>query len=537
MNKLFSLLKATMFEGIQLFNYRAKDERLRRTMPILLGTLVGLAMFYSVNAMMVELKEDGAESAVLALYVLVTTIVIVTEGIYKSGDLLFRPRDNDMLLAMPIKKSTIVAARIIKFYMFELLYCLIFLLPAIVAYAINVEVEALYYLVAITMLVLVPVIPIAVSCIVGLLITAVSSRFKHKTLLQVILSFAALFGFVAIFFAANGATDFDERSVIAISDKIAEFYYPASAFARLAANFDVWQYVIFVAVNLAVLAVTVLVISRFYFLIVTRIGIAKNTRTAEAKYSFGRHGQVFAIVKKELTRYFSTPVLLMNTAIGLVLFAVAVGILCFKFDDIAASMIESVENFPLTLDEMRAFLPSATLAMVAFTSLLTFITATMISLEGKVFNLLKTMPVSGTKVIMSKVFAATLLIAPVTILGSIVMCFRFQFGVLDTLLVLLGAVVMPLVTELIGILVDLKYARFHAESDAVTVKQSTSVMIATFLGLGMVLVTVSMIFAVVFLAGQTTGLTIMDAVFAIVALYLYFAIVTRGDERYKKLSA
>ena len=112
MSKLFSLLKATMSEGVQLFNYRAKTERSRRTMPILLGTLVGVAMLFSVNAMVIELKEDGVESAALSLYTIITTVVIVTEGVYKSGDLLFRPRDNDTLLAMPIKKSTSVPSKI-----------------------------------------------------------------------------------------------------------------------------------------------------------------------------------------------------------------------------------------------------------------------------------------------------------------------------------------------------------------------------------------------------------------------------------------
>ena len=100
---------------------------------------------------------------------------------------------------------------------------------------------------------------------------------------------------------------------------------------------------------------------------------------------------------------------------------------------------------------------------------------------------------------------------------------------------LIAVVVIPLVTELVGILVDLKYARFDSESDAVVVKQSASVMTATFLGLGMVLVAISLTFATVFLAGQTAGLAIMDAVFAIVALYLYFVVATRGVERYEKL--
>ncbi len=536
MSKLSSLLRATMSDGVQLFNYRAKTERSRRTMPLLLGLLTGIMMLFSAIALTSELKGDGIETTILSLYTIITTVIIVMEGVYKSGDLLFKPRDNDMLLAMPIPRSTIVFARIIKFYLFEMLYCLIFLLPAIIAYIINVDVSASFYFLAITMLILVPVIPIAVSCLIGLVSSAVSSRFKHKTFLQVVFSFIILFAFAAIILMANTTSDFDGRSLATFSDGISAYYYPASAFVDLATNFDLWQYLIFVVVNLAVLAVTVFIISRFYFQIVTRLSTAKRTENVVAKFNFKEHSQTFAIVKKEITKYFNTPVLLTNTAVGLVLYVVVVGALCFQFEDFATSMTSSGE-FPLTVDEIRSFLPSVAFGLVAFTSLMTFITTTMLSLEGKAFNLLKSMPISGRKVLMTKVLSAMLLIVPVTALGVIAMCLRFQFGIVEAILVLIGVIATPLVTELIGILIDLKYARFDAESDAVVVKQSAGVLVSTFLGLGMVLVTISLTFILVFITGQITGLAMMDAIFVIVALFLYFTIATRGEEKYSKLSA
>lgn len=536
MGKLGSLIKATMSGGLQLFNYRAKSEGAKRIMPLFLGVLVGLMMLLSASTMVTELARDGAQSVILSLYTLVTTIIIVMEGSYKAGDLLFKPRDNDMLLSMPIKRSTIVFARMIKFYVFEMIYCLIFLLPAIIAYAMNIEVGASFWVVAMTMLVLVPVIPIAVACMIGLVISALSGRFKHKTFLQVALSFVVMFALVGMVFA-NTTSDFDGQNMAVVSDAVTRFYYPASVFVSLAEHFDIWEYLLFVGVNLVVLVLTVLVIGRFCFRIITKLGTVNRAETKDVRYSFARRSQTSAMVKKEMTRYFNTPVLLMNTAMGLVFYVIAVGLLCFKFDDFANSLMTSVEDFPLTMDEMHAFMPGVTFAMVAFASLLTCITATMISLEGKAINVLKALPISGKKVLMTKVLSAVLLIVPVTLLGWLVMCFRFEFGVLDAILVLIGVVAMPLVTELIGILINLKYPRFDADSDTVVVRQSASVMVATFLGLGMVLVTISLTFAIIFLAGQTAGLAMMDAIYVVVALFLYFAIAMRGDEKYSKLVA
>ena len=179
MSKLRSLLRAMMSGGLQLFKYQAKSEGAKRIMPLFLGVLMGLMILLSATTMTEELAQDGAQSAILSLFTLATAIIIVMEGSYKASDLLFKPRDNDMLLAMPIKRSAIVFARMIKFYVFEMVYCLIFLLPAIIAYAMNTEVTASFWVVAITMLVLGPVIPIAVACIMGLIISALSGRFSQ----------------------------------------------------------------------------------------------------------------------------------------------------------------------------------------------------------------------------------------------------------------------------------------------------------------------------------------------------------------------
>ena len=159
----------------------------------------------------------------------------------------------------------------------------------------------------------------------------------------------------------------------------------------------------------------------------------------------------------------------------------------------------------------------------------------MISLEGKAFDSLKALPISGLKVIMTKVLTAMLLIVPVTALSGFILMLRFQFGILESILVLMATIVISFVTELSGILIDLRYARFDAESDAVVVKQSAGVMVATFLGLGMVLFTISLTFALVFIVGQITGLMIMDAIFVIVSAFLYFAIATRGVEKYNRM--
>ena len=102
---------------------------------------------------------------------------------------------------------------------------------------------------------------------------------------------------------------------------------------------------------------------------------------------------------------------------------------------------------------------------------------------------------------------------------------------------MLAAIVMPLVTELIGVFIDLKYPRFNAENDAEVVKQSPAVMVASFLGLGLTIVTISLTSILVFVMGQTLGLAIVTALYTVIFLILFWIIQNYGEQKYLELSA
>ena len=241
------------------------------------------------------------------------------------------------------------------------------------------------------------------------------------------------------------------------------------------------------------------------------------------------------MVMKEFTKYFNTPVLVSNTSMGLIIFLIGVVAVCIKFDDLATTIANL--GLPFTVSDVYSYAPSIAFALIAFTSLLTFISTTMISLEGKAFNLLKSMPISGRRVIFAKVLASILLTIPVTTLGTIVLAIRFHFSIIDFLLLLVAVVVLPLVTESIGILIDLKYTRFEAENDAEIVKQSPGIMASSFLGLFMVIATLPLAFVLAIFCGQTAGLIIVNGVFIVISLFLIMASASRGEEKYTKLSA
>ena len=530
--KLKSLVRASMTEGMDIFNMRKGGKGAKLAVA---GGMF-LAFFSWAVSMIIPLRAMGGEVAILAMAVALTSLITLIEGIYKSSNLIFNCRDDDMLLSLPLTRAQIVALRIFKFYIFEVIFNSLYLVPVMLAYGLFASPAWWYWPVSVAMVILLPVIPIAISCVVGAVIAALSSRSKRHNLMQILLAFAFMLLGVVFSFKARDWTRNIGDYAGGISAAINNVYYPARVYTELTLQFDLVKLMVFVLIHAAVMVVAVAFIAKIYFRVNSRMKtVATAAKRKKAVFASRVRRPFLALMKKELNRFFSTPVFVTNAGFGLILFLIGVGIICLKFNDLAP-MFENQEA-PITLDVVRGYLPLATFGLMAFCGMMTFMTAVMVSLEGRAINLAKTLPVSARKVLLAKVGASLVIVWPPILAGIVAMIVRFQFGIWESLLLIVAGIMLPLAVELFGILVNLKHAKFDAENDTEIVKQSTSIAIATFVGLGGSMVVIGVVVALTFAVGQTLALAVIDAVLVLLfgGLYLYFA--KTCEEKFKALSA
>ncbi len=535
MNRIRSLIKASMTEGMDVFNMKKGGKGAK----IAVAAGMFLAFFGWSVSMLIPLKAVGQETALLSMFVAVTTLLTLIEGIFKSGSLLFNCRDDDMLLALPIPRSRIVALRIFKFYVFELVFNSLYLLPAILAFVIFTNPGLSFYLVSVVMVLLLPVIPIAISCVIGALIIAFASRFKKHNLLSTLLAFVLMLGVMVFSFKASDITRNIGSYAGAISSTVNQVYYPARVYTELAGQFDLGKLLLFIAIHAGVILAVVAFIAALYFRVNSRVK-SVSTSSSNEKVVFAKKTRrpFMALIRKEMNRIASSPTLMVNAGFGLVLFLVGVGLICFKFDAVNALLqAPDREEVTLTLEDIQRYLPAVTFALMAFCSLMSFMTTTMISLEGRAINLTKSLPISARKVLLAKVMTTLIIIWPPILVGVIAMIIRFQFGIVESLLLIIAGLVLPAITELFGILVDLKHAIFNAETDTEVVKQSTGSMISTFFGMGGSMVVIGVAAMLVLTVGQMLALAVVDLILAVVCLGLYTHFARVCEKRFKKLQA
>ena len=535
MKKTLSLIRISLNHDMNIFKINKKKQgKFSKTiLPIILMLyLMFIAAFYA-NALLGELKPLHLEYIVLTLFSLAITILSFMEGIYKSGSLLFNCKDDNLLLSLPIKKRTVMLIRVLRFYIFELLYNSLFILPAMIVYAISIMPSLNYYLTSFIALLLLPIVPIILSCIVGFIITYLSSRFKGKNIVQTI--FTTLLLLCILYFSFNSDNYVNDivSKASGLNDLVTKLYYPVGAYISLVNNFDIIKLLIYIIIHIVIILITIFILGKVYF------KINSNSKSVIAhskskKINIKTNSKCTSFIKKEFNKFVSTPVFITNAGFGLVLYIIACVLISIKFDGFAETIISTGE---LNIDMVYNLLPIIMFGIICFGSLMTSITSSMISLEGKTINLLKSLPLKPINIVLYKVLTSLVIIVPCIIVGDIILFIRFHIDITSILLLLIASVLLPFVTELIGIIINLKYPKMDAINDTEVVKQSMSSFVSTLIGMILLGITAVSLFTLLnFNIPNNIILLLFIGIYGIICLILYLTLVKTCDKSFNNIN-
>ena len=493
MNKIFALIKASMTEDMNIFRVSTKKKNnfTKIVLPILIALLLMGVIYSYADTLIKQLKSVNMELVLLSIFIIVTSILTLVEGIYKSSNLLFNCKDDNLLLSLPISKRTVLFIRVFKFYVFELLYNSLFLLPAIIVYAIYMNPSISYYLLSLIGLLLFPIVPILFSCLIGTIIAFISSKFKGKNIVQTIITVLFLLGIMYFSYNFEGLILNIANNASSINDFITKIYYPAGVYIELIQQFSIIKLLEFIFLNLILFILTIFIIGKIYFKINSSTKSIKLNNT-NIIYIIKTTSPIKALIKKEFSRFVNSTVFITNAGFGLVLHILACIFISIKFDSVANSLIQQMPT--ITLEHITSYMPVLLFGLICFSSFMTSITSSMISLEGKSINILKSLPIKPYKIVQSKVFAAILIMIPCILIGNIIIFIRFKFDLLSIFLILIATFLFPVISETIGIIINLKYPKMDAKNDTEVVKQSMSSSISVFIGIALLGITVLLLF-------------------------------------------
>ena len=538
MKKLLSLIKACMTSDMSLFKIKVKNKKLSAIIPLVIAIYLMIIIWAQANLLFEKFSQLNLSYFLLALFVFSISLMTFMEGIYKSGSLIFNCKDDQLLLSLPIKRSIVLFARVFKFYVFELFFNSLFLIPIMIAYIEWGSITWTYFLTSFIMIIILPIIPIVLSCFVGAITSSLSSRFKHKNVVEIIITMAFVLGIMYISFNMNNIFIYVQKHATSINDLITKIYYPAGIYSKLVTNFNINDLLIFILINVSIFVIAILILSKFYFKINSRV---KNVVTSKNKVkvsalSFEQKDKTISLIKKEINSFFKIPVLIINAGFASILFIIGVVLIVVKFDNIVLLFenpeISKIISKDLILNNISLII----FLLISLTAFMTSITSSLISLEGKNIGILKSLPVKEKTILMSKIYAALVMTTPVLLIGDIVLFFKFKTNIIEAILLLILSIIMPLVSHFIGIIINLKYPKLEWESATEVVKQSTSSFISVMIGM---VLFISSIAIIVHLIGKLSSLLILllaTIIFVIINIFLYLYLINKSVVNFNKLT-
>ena len=539
MKKLCSLLKACMTNDMKLFKIKTKNNSKKAILiPLFIGGYLMFMIWGSANSLFEKLAPTNMQYVLLPLFTFGISLMTIIEGIYKAGPLIFNCKDDNLLLSLPIKRRTVLFVRIFKFYIFELMYNSLFLLPIMIAYIRWADnLNWTYYLTSIIMLFILPVIPIVISCFVGVITSSISSRFKYKNIVQIILSMIIILSILLISYNSDNVINYLIKNANNMNDLITKIYYPAGMYTKLITEFKFIDLIIFIINNLSILVVAIYILSKFYFKINSRMKkVITNKKINVNSLVIKTQSPTKSSIKKELNTFFKTPVFIINSGFALVLFIIAAIVIPFKFEKIIPVLTNEEGGLGLSKDIIMNNISVLILLLILITAFMTSITNSVISLEGKNINILKSLPIKVKTILMSKIYACSIITTPVLLMGSIILCLRFKIKLIETIVLIILAIIIPLVSHFIGIIVNLKYPKLDFENSAEVIKQSTSSFISVMLGMLLLIINFIVITNIIGKINAILLLLIVTLIYFIIDIILYLYLINKGTKDFNKLS-
>ncbi len=278
------------------------------------------------------------------------------------------------------------------------------------------------------------------------------------------------------------------------------------------------------------------ILSKVYFKINSRLKkVTTNKKVSFDNLVIKARTKYRALIRKELNTFFKTPVFIVNSGFALVLFILCAIIVSINFDDVLP-LLTDPEGINLSKDMVMNNLSIMIFVLLSFGAYMTSITNSLISLERKNINILKSLPIKVKTILMSKVYACLIITTPVLLVGDMLLFIVFKIAIIEAVLLVILSILIPLVSHFIGLLVNLKYPKLDAENSTEIVKQSISSFISVMIGMILLITTVAIVTNIVGIIKAPLILAIAVIIYLLIDIVLYLCLISKGVKEFNSLT-
>ena len=487
---LKTLLKKQMMElGAFLYQSGKEGKRRSKTSTVMYALLmvysivmVGWIFWLAADALCEPLVSADLGWLYFAMFGISGTIVGVIGSIFTTYSGLYRAKDNELLLAMPVPPSKLLFSRMTVIYLMSLIFTAVTTLPAAMVYF-RTTGSAASLAAGLPVAAMIALIALSLSCILGWLIGLVSVRIKGrgKNAIIIILTLAFLGGY---YYGYSKISTYLQLLIAGgqqIAGTIKKVLYPMYQMGK-ASEGSFLSLLIFALMSAGFFAIIYTLVSRSFMKIAL-------TKTAQPKSRYkGKNMKkasvMKALLRKESMRFTGSSVYMLNCGLGTVMLIVTGAAVVIKSESLLA-LAQLAEGM---LPAGTSALPLIGAAVVGFIASMNDISAPSVSLEGSSIWVVQSAPVSSWQILKSKILFHCIVSVPPALICSACIISVIKPVAADGILMMLFSAAVVFLYAVMGLAANLKMPNLKWSNEIVVIKQSFSVLISLFGGWAVIIV-------------------------------------------------
>ncbi len=487
MAEIFLLLKADMLSlfGVnKMLHGKDRSGRAKLAGGIALIVMIaaltiGLSAFYTFGlVLMTQVGEKegflppGASESVTSVAYAVASVIILLYATGQVRGLVFGGKDYAFLSSLPLSSVQIVVEKVLFVYLSNAVFFALIFLPSNLVYGVTTGAGLLFFVRLILVLPFGPVLPVLIGAAIGTLFAWIAPRGRFASLLQLVLS-VALFALYFVFFFSLGE---DEEAVASLVTGIERVFLPSALLAKPVVTGEWGKLLLGMAISVVAFAVYAFAVAKLYRPLNAR---ASAVRGSGKKFSFAARKRkdnsslTACLVRKECRKFFSSPMIVMNSASGVLMVVVFSVIVLMGGGGIPKEMAGVVAVL-IPMFGVQFF----TYACVS------------LSLEGKAFWILRSSPLRPWTIVRAKIVFCVLVSVPVSLVASVVLGVATGLSGVEIVVNLLLVAAAALLNNVLVSAVGIRFASFDWENEVKLIKQSAASFVAMLVSMGEIILSV-----------------------------------------------
>lgn len=460
-----------------------------------------------------------------AMFAIMAFALMFIGSVFTAKSQLFEAKDNELLLSMPVPPGMILLSRMAALLAMNFVLELVVALPVFVSWLQYGETSGTGIAAFVVIVLALPLFSLAVSCLFAWLVSLVTSHMRNTTAVTMVISVVFMLAYFLFCFRMNSYVTQLAANGAAIAGALGSAA-PLVWLGRAAADGSLADLGLTLLWTVLPFVLAYVLLNRSFIRIVTmRRG---QVKVRYEKRAMRASSQSAALYRRELARLTSSSGYMLNAGLGLVFELVLAVLAVVKRRELLGALT--------AIPELYAAAAPILLLACMMVSGMVFFTASSVSLEGKSYWIVRSMPVETKKVLQAKLsLSNSLAIAP-ALLMTLAAALALRLPAAETALLLACQLLFVLLTANVGLMEDLRHCNLDWINETQAAKQGAGVLLSMLLGFGFVVAVGALYFFLLAELMPTTAflgliLALMAILYALTARWL----MTRGVKRFETL--